>query len=386
MKRVLVLGGGFAGVETAINLQKSKMFDVTLVSNRDYLYLYPISIWLPVQDIDEEDVKVSLEAIRQKHHFNLIIDKVEEIKASEQRVICQGQSLDYDYLVVAFGSDKLKLKGIEHTTTICGVPEQTLDLRDQLARLIAKGKGKIAIGFGGNPKDKSAVRGGPAFELMFNIDLYLRRKKLRDKFELTMFAPMPKPGIKMGEGAFNSMGEMFASKGIKKHFGKKIVEFTQDGIRFEDDTILESDLTMYISAGTGSAILQKSDLPTSESGFVKIDKYCQSVGYDNVYAVGDAAAFEGPQWVAKQGHIAEVMGRQTAYNIIQKEKGSDKRKSYQEHLAILCVMDTGNGAALVYRNSKTEKMIPLPIIGHWMKKMWGKYARWTKLKQFPKII
>lgn len=35
-----------AGVQTAIELQKKKIFDVTLVSERDYLYLYPISIWI----------------------------------------------------------------------------------------------------------------------------------------------------------------------------------------------------------------------------------------------------------------------------------------------------------------------------------------------------
>ena len=46
-----------------------------------------------------------------------------------------------------------------------------------------------------------------------------------------------------------------------------------------------------------------------------------------------------------------------------------------EHLDILCVMDTGNGAAFVHRSDKGGKMIPLPIIGHWMKKMWGWYRR-----------
>jgi len=43
MKKVLILGGGFAGVQTAIELQKKGIFDITLVSDRDYLYLYPIS-------------------------------------------------------------------------------------------------------------------------------------------------------------------------------------------------------------------------------------------------------------------------------------------------------------------------------------------------------
>ena len=48
MKKVLILGGGFAGIQTAIELQKKKIFEITLVSERDYLYLYPVSIWIPI--------------------------------------------------------------------------------------------------------------------------------------------------------------------------------------------------------------------------------------------------------------------------------------------------------------------------------------------------
>ena len=58
----------------------------------------------------------------------------------------------------------MKHKGIENTLSICGKPEVSLAIRDELDRLIEKGSGKIAVGFGGNPKDKSAVRGGPGFE------------------------------------------------------------------------------------------------------------------------------------------------------------------------------------------------------------------------------
>ncbi len=58
MKQVLILGGGFAGIQTAIELQKSRKFKVTLISDRDYLYIYPISIWVPVRHAKFEDVQV----------------------------------------------------------------------------------------------------------------------------------------------------------------------------------------------------------------------------------------------------------------------------------------------------------------------------------------
>ena len=241
------------------------------------------------------------------------------------------------------------------------------------------------MGFGGNPKDKSAVRGGPAFELMFNVHNYLKSKNIRNNFELTFFAPMEQPGAKMGESALKMMDKMFDKLKIAKHFGKKITNFQADGIEFEDGSKLASDLIMFIAAGSGHSVFQNSDLPLSEAGFIKIDDNCLVHETQNVYAIGDAASLEGPDWAAKQGHIAEMMARNTVFNIYNSEIGNAERKGYQAHLNIICVMDMGNGAAFVFRNKKRAFLIPMPIFGHWLKLAWGKYATWTKLGKFPRI-
>ncbi|OJX90365.1 MAG: sulfide:quinone reductase [Paludibacter sp. 47-17] len=385
MKKVLVLGGGFAGVEAAIALQKSKQFEVTLVSNRDYLYLYPVSIWIPVDGIKFENVKLPLKKIRKAFPFRLIIDRVIAVQSAENRVQLASQTLEYDYLVVAIGADKLQPKGVENTFTICGAPEGNLAFRDAFRELVDKGQGSIAIGFGGNPADKSAVRGGPGFELIFNIDHYLRKKGLRDRFELNFFAPMEQPGARMGKGAMKLMGTMFKKKNLHQYFGKKIKQFEQDGIVFEDDSKLTSDLTMFIAAGTGSSVFRNSDLPLTPAGFIHIDQYCKAIGSGNVWAVGDAAGLEGTDFVAKQGHLAEIMGRCAANNIIQTATGGTGFQDYHQHISILCVMDTGDGAAYVYRDTKKEFVIPMPVVGHWMKKGWGWYQKWTKTGRIPRL-
>ncbi len=385
MKRILILGGGFAGIQTAIELQKSRKFEVTLVSDRDFLYIYPISIWVPVRHAEFEDVKVPLEKIRKEYPFNLVIDKVTEIHANAHTVVCETQELSYDYLVVAFGADKMKHKGVENTLSICGKPEISLAIRDGLDRLVEKGHGKIAVGFGGNPKDKSAVRGGPGFELMFNIHHLLKKRRIRENFELTFFAPMDEPGARMGKSSLSLLNKMFDQYRIEKRFGKKIKEFEPSAVVFEDDSKLEADLILFIPASSGHSVLQQSDLPLTEAGFIKIDDYCQVNGFQDVFAIGDIAAIEGPEWIAKQGHIAELMGRNTAHNILVTEAASGVKKGYQHELNILCVMDTGNGAAFVFRNDKRAFVIPMPVIGHWMKKGWGIYSKWTKLGKFPRI-
>jgi len=386
MSRVLVLGGGFAGVEAAIYLRKQNI-EVLLVSDRDYFYIYPTSIWIPTGETTKEDVCVPLDKLAMKHGFQLIIDPVTKFDANSKIVTLEsGRVLDgYTYIVTALGQDKMKHKGMEHTLSICGKPEEAVALNEKLDALILKGNGEIAMGFGGNPKDNSAVRGGPAFELLFNVHNYLKKRGVRDNFRLTFFAPMAKPGQKMGEKALVMMDSMFEKCNIHKKVGSKITEFTKEGIIFEDDSSIASDLTMFISAGMGHEVLRASTLPLNEAGFVKTNEYNEIEGFEGIYAIGDTASLLGPKWRAKQGHVAEVMAKNIAYNISMHMQRLDSKRSYLKHLNILCIMDTGDGAAFIYRDSKSAKIIPMPIIGHWIKKGWGWYCRNSKLGRIPRI-
>ncbi len=388
-KKILILGGGFAGLEAAIFLRK-KGYAVTIVSDRDYFYIYPTSIWIPTGEAKFEDICVPLKDLKDAHGFELVIDEIIQIQAKERKAIGKRGVYVGDYLIVALGSGKVKHEGSEHFLSICGKPEESLKIKEALDALIAKGGGKIAMGFGGNPKDPSNVRGGPAFEVLFNVHNRLKKLGIRQNFELNFFAPMKEPGARMGSKALKIMDLFFKKLDIKRHFGKKIKRFESDGIVFEDGSKLNSDFTMFIPAGSGHRVFQNSDLPLNEAGLVKINDYSQvdlGEGAENskVYAIGDSAAIEGPDWRAKQGHVAEVMARNSAFNIDAIENGSSKRKGYLEHLNILCVMDTGDGAAFVYRDHKGGKMVPMPIIGHWLKKGWGWYCRNSKLGKIPRI-
>ncbi|MFA6137910.1 MAG: FAD-dependent oxidoreductase [Sulfurimonas sp.] len=391
MKNVLILGGGFAGIDAAIHFTKLD-YAVTLVSNRDYFYIYPTSIWVPTRESEFSDMCVNLSELQEAHGFKLIVDSVEKISAKEDSVTLKSGEIikEYDYLIIAMGASKMKHAGIENTLSICGAPEQSLIIRDRLDALIAKGSGKICFGFGGNPNDTSAVRGGPGFELLFNVHNLLKKKGMRDNFELTFFAPMAEPGKRMGPQALKMMDSYFSRLNIKSHYGKKIKNFEDNAIVFEDDTKLASDFTMFIPAGDGHEVIKNSDLPTNAAGFVKIDDFCNVIFEDselptNIYAIGDTAALEGYEWRAKQGHIAEVMAKITTHNIEARENNRSNFKGYQEHLNILCVMDSGDGAAFVYRDNKRAFMLPLPIIGHWLKKGWGVYCRYSKLGKIPRI-
>lgn len=385
LPKALVLGGGFGGVQAAMELAGTHRFQVSLVSERPFLHLFPTSIWIPTRGIRTDQTRVPLSDIAKANGFTLVNGAVTAIDAAANSVQTSAGTLAYDYLVIALGSGKLKPAGVEHSESLCAGPEAALTLRDQLDALIAAGSGRIAVGFGGNPKDPSAVRGGPAFEFLFNLDHLLRRRGLRGRFELTFFAPMEQPGVRMGKQAFESLGPELAKRGIGRHVGVPIAGFAAHAVEFVDGSTLDADLVMFIPAGTGHPVLTDSGLATTAAGFLDIDQGCLVSGTSNVYAVGDSAAMAGPDWRAKQGHMAEVMARVAAHNITESEVGSAQRDSYLGQVSLVCLMDLGNGANLVYRKADKQGMIRLPIIGHWAKRAWGWYSAANKLRRFPRL-
>jgi sulfide:quinone oxidoreductase len=81
---------------------------------------------------------VPLDKIAMKHGFELIVDGVTHFDASTKRTtLASGRVLaDYTYVVLALGQDKVKHKGLEHTLSICGAPEQSLEIRDKIDQII----------------------------------------------------------------------------------------------------------------------------------------------------------------------------------------------------------------------------------------------------------
>ena len=79
------------------------------------------------------------------------------------------------------------------------------------------------------------------------------------------------------------------------------------------------------------------------------------------------------------------MARNVAHNIIEFDNNSTSFKGYAELINKLSVIDTVDGASFVYRDDKKAFMIPMPIIGHWLKKGWGVYCRYSKLGKIHRI-
>ncbi|MDC0834648.1 FAD/NAD(P)-binding oxidoreductase [Geitlerinema sp. CS-897] len=385
--KILVLGGGMGGVEAAINLsQRIKgQAQIDLISNRDFLYVYPASIWLTVGHRTVEDLSLPLSPLAEIHGFNFSHEEIREVNTSQQYVITDRQKREYDYLVIALGGSKLKPKGIEHTRTVCRSPQDGIDIQEKFLKLVDRGYGTIACGFSGNPKDSTAVRGGPMFEVTFNFDTYLRQKGLRDRFELIFFTPSPKPGKRLGEKGLAQIAKLFEKRNIRTITGRKITEFTAEGVVFEDGTEIQSDLTVFTPGMTGNPVLKNSDLPLTEAGFVPVSDTAQVKDLENCYAIGDSSFFEGPAWRARQGHLAELMARTAAENIARQTREQFPRASFREEMHILCVMDLGDEAVFVYRDDE-KAIAPRGAWARWAKLAWEKYYKLNKENKVPRLM
>jgi sulfide:quinone oxidoreductase len=386
LKRIIVIGGGIGGVEAAIALARELpdrlKYRIDLISDKTELFIFPLSIWIPVGIRKPSDLSMPIAEQR-----------VTKIVSMENKIVTDRQAHHYDSLVIAIGSDKLRPNGIEHTLSVCGGAEESVSIRERLDALIDRGNGVIACGFSGNPLDSSAVRGGPVFEVLFNISHILQKKGVRDRFRLIFFSPSADAGNRLGGPGMRSLQKLFRQNGIETVFGRKIEEFNAEGILFEEGQLMKTDLTLFTPGMRGHAILQESDLPLTPAGFVPVNDYCQADAgvlntdgkpVENCYVIGDCSYFEGPEWRAKQGHLAEAMARVAAGNIALREAGKTMTETFSSHMNILCVMDLGRKAVFVYRDSHRQ-MAPIGTWAHWAKQGWEIYYKLNKRGYLPNM-
>ncbi len=214
-QEITIIGAGFAALTAIREIRKSdKNIKITLIAPKaEFIYL-PSLIWIPSGQRSGEDLRINLDAFFKKHNVNFYAGSVTTIKDAGRTVVTDtvdenNGEIKNDALIIASGGRFIKkLPGIEHAITICEGIQAAEKMRDKIK---AMDSGTITLGFGGNPKEPSAMRGGPMFELLFGLDTQLRNEGRRDKFKLVFFSPAQKPGARLGEGAVKGILKQMAS-------------------------------------------------------------------------------------------------------------------------------------------------------------------------------
>ncbi|MDX1352427.1 MAG: FAD-dependent oxidoreductase, partial [Thiomicrorhabdus sp.] len=233
----------------------------------------------------------------------------------------------------------------------------------------------IAIGFGGNPNEPSAMRGGPMFEFLFGIDNLLRRQGRRDKFKIIFFNPAPEPGKRLGPKVPGNLVKMMTKKGIETHLGHKMLGFEANKVKTEGGEF-DADLILFMPGMTGPAWLANSELPKSAGGMITANMFAQVEGYENVYVAGDAGSFPGPDWQAKQAHAADLQATAAAKNLVKSLNGQTDFEEFKHEL--ICIVDTLSHGILIKRTEKGTTLLPPCRLLHIAKRAF----EWFYLRQY----
>jgi len=369
MTNITILGSGFGALTTVRELRRLRVdAEITVVSPRDELHYLPSSIWIPTGQVRAEDLKLPLKRFFERKKVNFVKASAASLADGGRTVTTDaGQSLSNDHLVVATGARFLrKLPGIEHAL----VPCEGIAVAEEISRrLKALQGGTIAVGFATNPNEQGAMRGGPMFEFLFIIDSLLRKEGRRQKFELVFFNPAARPGARLGPEAVDGLLAEMAKRGVRTHLGSKMVRFEEKKVVTEGGEF-EADLILFMPGLTGPAWLDKADLPLSPGGMIAADALCRVKDRPNVWVVGDAGSYPGPDWLAKQAHQADLQAKAAAANIAAVLAGREPTTEFKSEL--ICIVDTLKSGILVYRSPARNFVSPQTRLFHWAKRAFEK--------------
>ncbi len=373
MKRISIIGAGFGALTAVRQLRKlDKQVEITVIAPKPEFIYFPSLIWLPSGLRKGSDLRIDLDHFFSKHNVTFHAGRVESLKAGGRIVATDTGEVENEGLIIASGGRFIKkLPGIEHALTICEGIEATEQIATRINNLQG---GTIAVGFGGNPKEPSAMRGGPMFEVLFGLDTLLRRQKRRDQFEIVFFTPGAEPGKRLGDKAVKGLLAEMQKRGIKTQLGHKMKRFEADKVVTEGAEFA-ADLILFMPGMTGPAWFENTDLPRSPGGMIVADKHCKVEGLEHVYVAGDSGSYPGPDWAPKQAHMADLQAGAAARNVLAELDGKPADETFKWEL--ICIVDTLDKGIMVYR-SETRKFVFPSKLFHYSKR----FFEWFYLRQY----
>ncbi len=374
MKKITIIGAGFAGLTAVKQLRKlDKNCEITLISPRAELQYLPSLIWVPSGLRKREDIIVPLDNFFKRMNVSFHQARVTGLSNDGRVVKTDNGEVSNDGLIIASGGRFIKkLPGIEHAITPCEGIDSVEKIRDRLDTMSG---GTIAFGFAGNPKEPSAMRGGPMFEFLFGTDTLLRKRGIREKFNLVFFTPAAKPGNRLGAKAVSKLLDEMQKREIQTYLGHKMKAFESNKVITEGGEF-ETDLIIFMPGMTGNQWFDNSKLPRSEGGLVKANQHCKVESMNAVYVAGDSGSFPGPEWMPKQAHMADLQAKAAAKNLLAELNGQPANAIFKVEL--ICIVDSNDKGIMISRTESKNIMLPGTILFHWLKRLF----EWWYLRQY----
>jgi sulfide:quinone oxidoreductase len=331
--RIVVLGGGFGGLESLFYLKHvlGDCADLSLVTDRPHFVFKPNTIYIPFGE-PAEKYEIDLVRPLKKQSIDLVEAKVRNVDPSANSVETDKGTISFDYLVVATGA-KMRPEEVpglaEHAVTVW-TPGDMLVLRDRIAKVIelAKSGTRSRVLFLVPPNNRCS---GPLYEMVCMLDTYLRRQECRERVDLA-FATKEDAFIEAFGPRLNTVvSEEFEERRIAGYKSHVVKEVDAKWARFQNGSDIPFDL--LISFPPYAAACSFPSLPIDDRGFVNVDPSSRRVvGSERIYTVGDAGNFP-----IKQAFLALLQGDAAADHLAAEVLG---RKPEVDFVPMsMCVME-----------------------------------------------
>ncbi|UCC24305.1 MAG: NAD(P)/FAD-dependent oxidoreductase [Gemmatimonadales bacterium] len=364
MKKLLILGAGTAGTMMSAKLRRKldpEEWSITVVDQDNEHIYQPGLLFIPFGTYRRRDV------IKPRSRYipagvQLIQTEIERIAPDENQVrLTDGTALDYDFLIIATGSQIVPTEtegmtgpGWFKNTFDFYTLDGAMALYDALDRF--KG-GRLVL----NTVEMPIKCPVAPLEFAFLADWYFTERGMRDKVEIVYATPLDGAFTKPKASAM--LGGLMDEKDIQvvpnwntgEVDGEKRVLSTWDGQE------MNYDLLVTVPTNMGSDVVERSEIG-DEGNWVATDKHTlQSKVAENIFVIGDATDLPS----SKAGSVAHFEGEVLEENLLRAIEGRDLLPEFDGHAN--CFVETGFGkAVLIDFNYDTEPLpgrFPLPALG-----------------------
>ncbi|MEM9174716.1 MAG: FAD-dependent oxidoreductase, partial [Myxococcota bacterium] len=302
--RIVVLGGGFAGLAAAQTLRADR-FDVTLVDQRRAFE------WLP--NIHEllsgvkrpEDLRLPLDELVRRAGHRFVRDAVVAIDPEARAIIPRRRKLPlpYDALIVACG-------GVDATRGVAGVREhahgfKSVEECDRIGRRLAR------LGKRRRPAEVVIVGGG--LEGVEALGEILRRPDAAN-LHVTLVEAGPRLLAEAPASLDRHVRALCADDAVVFETNAPVARIEADAVVLADGRTRPTDLTIWTGGPAPPDLLAASRLAPADA-WAAVDRTLQSKDHPEIFVAGDAAELPTP--LARQGYHALDMGRCAAANAMR---------------------------------------------------------------------
>ena len=309
--RIIIIGGGFAGIALAKQL-RNKNVQVVLIDKHNYHTFQPLLYQVATGGLEAGSIAYPIRKVIQEYKdFYFRLTQVVEINHQRNTIITEIGDLSYDYLVIATGSktNYFGNKEIERNSMAMKTIPQSLNIRS----LILENFEQAVLTTDAVEKNSLInfvlVGGGPTGVELAGALAEMKKAILQKDYPDLDIDKMQINLVQSGDRILNTMSEKSSAQAEKflENLGVKIwknVRVTNyDGkiITTNSDLTFDTATVIWTAGVQGAAIVGlHADSLIERVERIRVNQFNQVKGYENVFAIGDIASMETVKW--PQGH------------------------------------------------------------------------------------